>query len=75
MKALTPWPEPASGLVTTITITVSAIEPLMMKILLPFSAHSSPSRRALHSIAAASEPAPGSVIAIAPTQLARGEPG
>ena len=41
--------------------------PLVMKILEPFSTHSSPSRTALVRMPWTSEPAPGSVIARAPT--------
>ena len=46
--------------------TWEAPSPAVQKILLPFSTHSSPSRVAVVWMAAASEPAEGSVIAIAP---------
>ena len=39
--------------------------PLVMKVLAPSTTHSSPSRTAVVAIADRSEPAPGSVIAIA----------
>ena len=46
--------------------TCDAPSPAVQKIFVPFSTHSSPSRCAVVSIAAASLPALGSVIAIAP---------
>jgi hypothetical protein len=48
------------------TINTSAIEPFVMKILEPFSTQPSPSRRARHLMAPASDPASGSVMAMAP---------
>ena len=44
----------------------AAMRPLVQKILVPFSTQWSPSRTAVVWIAALSEPAPGSVIAMAP---------
>jgi hypothetical protein len=61
MKAETPRP-PASGSVLAKTTNTSASGPLVAKILVPDSRYSSPSRTATVCNAAASEPAPGSVI-------------
>ena len=58
---------PLPGSVIAATITRSAWMPLVIKIFEPFSTHSSPSRIALVRIPCTSDPAPGSVIAKAPT--------
>ena len=58
---------PLPGSVIAATITRSACMPLVMKILEPLSTHSSPSRTAWVRIPCTSEPAPGSVMARAPT--------
>jgi len=51
------------GSVTATTIAKSASLPLVMNVFSPLSTQSSPSRRALSLMFAASDPAPGSVIA------------
>ena len=59
--------EPFDGSVLATTPTRPACRPFEMKVLEPFSTYSSPSRTARALTACRSEPAPGSVIAIAPT--------
>ena len=60
MKALMPR-RPASGSVTAKTSATLAVEPEVMNCLVPFSTQRLPWRRARVLIAAASEPACGSV--------------
>ena len=54
-----------AGSVRTAVITRSALIPLVMNVFAPLTTYSSPSTRAEVAIPARSEPAPGSVIAIA----------
>ncbi len=61
----TPW-WPAPGSVLATRVRNCARVPLVMNILRPLTRHASPSRTACVRIAATSEPASGSVIAIAP---------
>src|SRR5690554_409299 len=58
---------PALGSVLAATMTMSACWPLVMKVLEPFRMYSSPSFTALVRMACRSLPAPGSVMAMAPT--------
>src|ERR1035437_3116141 len=56
---------PAAGSVLATTTTRSQLRPLLMKVLLPLITYSSPCLTALVRIAFRSEPAPGSLMAIA----------
>ena len=58
---------PLPGSVMAATMTTSAWMPLVMKILEPLRIQPSPSLTALVRMPCTSEPAPGSVIARAPT--------
>ena len=63
-----PFDPGAEGSVFAAVITRSACWPLVMKVLAPLIFQPSPSGCALARIDCRSEPAPGSVIAMAPTQ-------
>src|SRR3954447_9069724 len=67
--------EPSGPPVLASTVQTSAMGPLVMKILLPLSTHSSPSRTAVVFSAAASDPASGSVDAQHPMKLPSHNPG
>lgn len=57
---------PALGSVLTANTTMSAEPPLVMNVLDPLTTYSSPRRTAVVRIALRSDPAPGSLIPIAP---------
>ena len=73
MKEACPrWPSSASTVATT-TVT-SAMPPLVMKTLVPFRIHSSPSSLAVVRSERTSEPAPASVTAYAPSLISSPRP-
>ena len=74
MNADTPRP-PAAGSVLAMTTAVPATLPLVMKAFVPSSTKASSASTARVSIAAASEPAPGSVRPQAPRTSPRASGG